>query len=301
MATSRSRLIMVKNGANWDPILARTVTFRHIEADMQRREFVTGQEGAQTEDVLNLNAGADIEVEGAPGGAAGTAPKYADLLKACGLTETVTAGVSVSYTPVPMGTEPTEIELQGRNANVWQAMAKVGGSLSFSAETARKPMFTMKMVGNSQAHAAPVVGPAPSFAGFPAAIECSPANMSAFTLGGVTLCVQSFNLSDGRSPMRGKFMNCDKTTNYSRAFTGRMVVEWPPTATKDLLALCKAGTTEPLIWQLGSAAGQIVRVVAPKVQIKYAGEQDIDGILAIALDLVFTPDQGDDDVAFIFS
>ena len=75
----------------------------------------------------------------------------------------------------------------------------------------------------------------------------------------------------------------------------------PPAADKDLLALAKTGTREPFVWEMGSTAGSILRIAAPSVQVKYAGEQDIDGVIGLALDLVFVADQGDDEIAITFS
>ena len=52
---------------------------------------------------------------------------------------------------------------------------------------------------------------------------------------------------------------------------------------------------------MGTGAGKVIRVAAPAVQLKYGGEQSIDGTIGIALDLVFTHDQGDDEFAITFS
>lgn len=301
MSSYASRLLMIKNGANWDGLLAYSLTHRHIEADYQRRDLMTGQEGAQGDNIHNLNAGLDFGVEAGSGGAAGTAPDYGAVLQACGMKETVAAGVSVSYSPQPVGEAQGEALFQMRNGVSSQQVDYARGSLNFSAEAGRKPMFTFKFLGSHADAEAIVVGDDPDFSGWDVALECSPANMSAFTLGGTELCVNSFSFTDGRTPTRGKFMNCDETNNLRRAITGRMVVEWPATATKDLLDAAKTGVTDTLIWQLGTVAGSIIRVAAPKVQIKYGGEQDIDGVLGIVLDLVFQTDQGADELAITFS
>ena len=49
-------------------------------------------------------------------------------------------------------------------------------------------------------------------------------------------------------------------------------------------------------------AGQTITVSAPQVQIKMSGEQDLNGDLGIALDLVFTPTvAGNDEIEIRFS
>ena len=50
-------------------------------------------------DPNNVTAEFEIPVIGRGGGAAGTAPKFANLLKGCGLAETITAATKVEYKP----------------------------------------------------------------------------------------------------------------------------------------------------------------------------------------------------------
>ena len=77
-------------------------------------------------------------------------------------------------------------------------------------------------------------------------------------------------------------------------------MKWPALATKDLLSEVRAGTTQALVWTLGKTEPVTLMISAPKVQIKFAGEQDVDGDLCINLDLVFQPDAGDDEIEIRF-
>lgn len=282
-----------------DTILCRNLRYQRLNGDYQAREFATGLEGAQREELYNRHAGAEFEVEAAAGGAAGTPPVYAHLLEACGLTETISAGVSASYAPTATGTPPAEERLELRDGKLTQVIRKARGSMTFTAEVNRKPMFGFSFLGQ---YAAPGDGAvaAGDFTGWRAALECTPVNMNAFTFDGVALCVRSFTFTDGRTPRVGRFMTCDGTDITPRRATGRMTVEMPARGTLDIVAACAAAQTHPLVFQLGATAGDILRVAAPAVQIKYAGEQDIDGVIGANLDLVFAVDQGDDEFAISF-
>ena len=310
MASTKSRLIRTLSGTRTvtggipayavaTDMLVRDLTVRRLEGDYEAQNFVTGFEGAQGDRLYNVSAGLDFMVDGSLPDA-GDAPLYGPLLTACGLTETLTASTSATYSLTPEGTPKGELAFQYVDALTSQVSEKARGALSFTAETKKPPMFGFKFMGEHFDGQA-TVATAQDFSGWPDAPECSPRNMRAFTVDGVELCLQSFTFTDGRAPTRSKFMNCDGTDITARNVTGRMVVEMVTAATIDLLALCKSGAKQPLVWEIGNGAGRVLRVAAPAVQLKYGGEQDISGEMGIAIDLVFTFDQGDDEFAITFS
>lgn len=310
MASTKTRLIRLLTGtrtlvddipnfATATPLLVKDLVPRQIEGDYQAQDFVTGFEGAQGDRLFNLSMGLDFGVDAAIP-AAGDAPLYAALIEACGFKETLTAATSAAYTLRPEGEAKPTIAIEYLDAQSRQVTEDVRGTLSFSAEVKRPPMFSFKLMGAHYDGQAAIAYTA-DFSGWPDAPECTSRNMSAFTVDGVELCVQSFSFSDGRTPRRNKFMNCDDTDITERNITGRMVVKTPPAATLDLLGLAKNTAKVPLVWQIGSAAGETLRIAAPTVQLKYAGQQNIEGEIGMALDLVFAKDQGDDELAITFS
>lgn len=282
-----------------DAILARNVTLRNLEAEYQQQDFAIGTEGAQGEDLNNIHSGAEYDVEAAFG-ATTTVPAYAHLLQSSGMAMADDDGDTV-FTPMPEDAVIPTTTLQLRNGALMQNVAGVRGAFSFTAETGRKPFFRFNRRGR-YADPVPFVASAHDFDGWPRALTCTPENMFAFTLGGQHFCVTSFNFTDGRNPQVDAYMNCEGTTLGPRRVTGAMTVKWPALATKDILTQIKNGVTEPLVWTLGRTAGQIIQISAPKVQIKYAGEQDINGDLGVTLDLVFQPTgAGNDEIEIRYS
>lgn len=83
-----------------DAILCRNLTMRPLEGDWQEQDFATGREGAQPEDLYNIHAAVEYEVEAVPG-APGVAPRVGPLLQSSGMAEVIVAATSVSYAPLP--------------------------------------------------------------------------------------------------------------------------------------------------------------------------------------------------------
>jgi len=76
-------------------------------------------------------ATAEIEVELKGSGAAGTSPELAPLLKACGLVETVNAGVDVTYEPSTTSAETCTIYVY-KDGKLWKL---IGGKGKMTFET----------------------------------------------------------------------------------------------------------------------------------------------------------------------
>lgn len=307
MATWKQRLIREKletvpgtaeTTSAADAVLAMEVTLRHLEADYQEQNFAKGIEGAQPEDLRNVHAGLDYQVEAAPPTAAGDPPAYAHLLQSSAMTMTDDDGDCV-FTPTDPGVAIPSCTAQIRNGALMQVIAGVKGGFGFTAETGAKPFFSFTRRGK---YAAPIdfVAATHSFTGWPRALDCTPENMFTATLGGVVLPVRSFNFTDGRQAQPFRYMNLDDSSLTPRRFTGRLTVKWPQRASKDLLSEIRAGTTQPLAWTLGKTPATTLMISGPAVQIKWAGEQDIDGDLGLNLDLVFQPVLGNDEIEIRF-
>ncbi|ALF02102.1 phage tail tube protein [Salipiger abyssi] len=283
-----------------DAILCREVTFNMLDADYTEQDFLTGQEGAQIEDLSNIRAGAQYQVEAAAPGAIATPPAYAHLLQSSAMAMASDADDTV-FTPLPVGTEIPACTMQLRNGAQMQNVVGVRGSFGFTAEVNRRAYFSFTRQGQYQAPVA-FAAEAHDFSAWPRGLECTPENMFAFTLGGTKLCATSFSFTDGRNARVNEYMNCEGTKLTPRMFTGSMTVKHPDLATKDLLTMVKTVVTEPVIFTLGKTAGQTITVTAPKVQIKAPSEQEINGDLGLRLDLRFLPTAtGDDEIEIRFS
>ena len=62
-----------------DAVLCRNLTMRPLEGDWQEQDFATGREGAQPEDLYNVHAAVEYEVEAVCSGAPGTCTRCARI------------------------------------------------------------------------------------------------------------------------------------------------------------------------------------------------------------------------------
>lgn len=87
-----------------DALLVRNAKFR-IARDTEPRELLLPHLGGSEHMVAARRAEIEFEVEFASSGAAGTAPAWGKLLRACGMSQTVVAADRVEYLPVSDGME----------------------------------------------------------------------------------------------------------------------------------------------------------------------------------------------------
>lgn len=306
MASSKNRILRARlagdsgNMEATDAMKVRNLQPSRLAGDYTAQSYADGLEGADPEELFNPHSAVSFETDGGWGAAAGTAPLIAPLLKACGMTEAVVADTSVSYSPTAQGTAMAALEIQHNLGGQVHNMGNCRGSLSFTANAGQRPFFGYSFMGSYVAPTAATWG-VPDFSAWKDAPTAVPAAMQAFTLGGA-LCVREFSFSDGRTPMVNKWMNCGGVDITTRSFTGRMQVEIPDLGTRALVDQCRTGVTAALTWEINRAVASegAMRIAAPKVQMKWAGDVDINGVMGANIDLIFLPDQGDDDLSIIF-
>lgn len=292
-----------------DAVLCRNLQARRLEGNYTEHAIADGMEGASREELFDPHAGASFETDrGFVVGAPGSVPKIGPLLRACGMTETVVALTSVTYAPAGHTDTFEAVEMEYNVGGQRQRLGNARGSLSFTANAGQIPFFAFNFLGayNPPLAQAPYM---PDVTGWFPTPAATTANVGAFTLGGTALCVTQFSFTDGRQPVVNKYMNCPGVDITRRRFTGRMQVKMPDAATKQLIQQCRDGYHfDALVFDLNVASGSLdeagwqnqrMRITAPKVQLKWAGEVDLDGELGANIDLVFLPDQGDDEIAII--
>lgn len=283
-----------------DAVLCRNLQPRRLEGNYTEQAYADGQEGAKLEELFDPHAGVSFETDGGIFGTIGDAVMLTHLFTSCGLVETLVEDTSATYTPAGHADTYEAAEMQFLHGDQTQTLGNARGTLSFTANAGQRPFFTFNYLG---AYNAPLSGSwdTPEFTGWNFNPAATPANMSAFTVGGTTLCVSQFSFTDGRQPVVNKYMNCPGIDITRRRFTGRMQIKMPDIGSKALVEECRTGLSEALVFDLDAEAslqGRL-RITGPKVQMKWAGEADIDGELGANIDLVFLPDQGDDEIAII--
>ncbi|SIR42856.1 hypothetical protein SAMN05880590_13112 [Rhizobium sp. RU35A] len=247
-----------------------------------------GHQGA----ILSGNYGRvsfDVEIAGA--GAAGTVPAYGPLLRACGLAETVQAGVSVVYNPVSSGQEACSIYyvMDG----IRHILTGARGTFTLNVAPAQIPRFSFTFTG--------LLGPISDqpmpvcdLTKFIKPVPVSKLNTS-FSLHGYTGAVESFSFDLANDIQPRLLINDESIKQVDRMMTGSATIEAAALATINWFALAQAHTTGALAGQHGVTPGNIVGFGAGRVQIGRPSYQENQKIVTNQLALMLLPTAGNDE------
>jgi hypothetical protein len=280
---TRKRLILLETEGTYgtdptpdgaDAILVRDLNITPLQSDVVSRQLVRPYLGASEQLLANTRVECTFSVELAGSGAAGTAPRYGKALLACGMSETVAAGTSVTYAPVSASFSSCTIYY-----NIDGVLHKVTGA---------RGTFTLNMA----------VGDIPTidftFTG----------NTTGFELLSYSGCLQSVTFDIGNTLVYRDLINCTKQVLLTdRASTGSVVIEAPTIAEKDYFtAALSDGTLGNLLFQHGQTAGNIFDFASTKVDIGDVSYSDQDGIHMLTIPFTCVPSTaGNDEFNFVYT
>lgn len=226
-------------------------------------------------DENNVTVEFDINVIGRSGGAAGTAPKIANLLKCCGLAETITASTKVEYKPGGALTAGQckvftdgysrlvegvvcDMTITGKVGDLARVKFSAKGYTTAAASSETNPTVMLD-VANS-----PVVSSA-----------------SVFTLAGDVINISEFTFKLGNSLQA--LYAISKKEYYLEDFDAMIDIKAIKTKTNethwdDLIA----GNVKAIVVTIGTVAGQIIQIDIPFAKPKDVSEEDQSGIVAFS-------------------
>jgi hypothetical protein len=192
----KSKLILSKIETTYgvDPtptaaMLATNVVCKPMEGQDVARNLERPFRGAQEVFPAGLHVILEYDIEMVGGGAAGTAPPYAALLRACGMSQTVSAGVSVVYAPVSVSYD--SVAQYFYIGGTKQAILGCRGSAVFTINAQGIPVVRFTFTG-LWAKPTDVAVPAADFSAFKTPKLATNANTPVMTIGGVSLVTKSF-------------------------------------------------------------------------------------------------------------
>jgi Phage tail tube protein len=238
----------------------------------------------------------DIELKGS--GTAGTAPEYGPLLKACGFGETVVAGTSVAYDPASASIPSLTMALyeDGVIHKIWGARGTV--KLSLKGGDPGMLHFVFTGADFSVTDGAMLE---PSYQ-----TTVPPAFLAAqFTIQTYAALISMLEIDMANAmAMRP---DANQPSGYKSAvISGRLpVMSMDPekvlVATHDFYGNLRSGTEGALSTVLGSTAGNICTISAPKVQYTKIDEQDREGLRNLGIDCQLNRNTGDDEISMAFT
>jgi hypothetical protein len=307
---SRKRLILAKTETTYgtDPtptgsanaILVRNLEITPLQADTVTRDLIRPYLGNSDQLLAQTRVEVTFEVELAGSGAAGTAPAYGAVLKACGLSETVVATTSVTYAPV--SSSFSSVTLHFHNDGIRHKVTGCRGTFELSAEVGQIPVISFTMTGIYNAPTDENL-PTPTYANQAAPLIFKNGNTSNFSIFSYAGCLQSLSFQIANEVVYRELVGCTKESLIvNRAPAGDVVIEAPSIATKDFFSIATGSATGSISFQHGATAGNIVTFTTAQADIANPSYSDQDGIQMLNLPYVAVPTSaGNDELSLVYT
>ncbi len=243
-----------------------------------------------------------ITCEAKGSGTAGTAPEIAALLQACGMTQTISAGVSAAYAPTaPTGTWKTVTIYVYRGGRLWKAHA-CRGNVRFNAEAGAFGSFVFTMSGKFGGISDATVPASPTYQStIPVTVESGGFSFGSFN----TAVVRSFGMDSGNSLSPRPDINSAQGLKGfavgSRDPNYNVRIEAELEATHAFWDNLRSRTEEALDLTIGTDAGNIITFAAPKAASRNITVADDAGIDMYDISGQLLENAGNDNYTITFS
>ena len=306
---TRKRLILAKTESTYgtdsspvgtDAVLVRDLSITPLQSDTVDRELIRPYFGASEQLLANTRVEVTFQVELAGSGTAGTAPTYGRVLQACAFSETVSAGVSVTYAPVSatFGSVTIFYNIDG----VLHKVTGCRGTFTLNGAVGEIPTidFTMTGIYNAPTDTA---APAVTYSNQAAPVIFKNGNTTGFELFSYSGCLQSIELDIGNEVIYRELVGCNKEVLINnRAVTGSVVLEAPTIASKDFFTTALGTSLGNLTFQHGQTAGNIVSFASTSIDIGDVNYEDQDGIHMLSIPVTAVPTgSGNNEISIVYT
>jgi hypothetical protein len=284
-------------GAN-NAILVRNLEIQPIDAEQVNRDLVRPYFGASDILIANVRSRITFEVEMAGAGAAGTVPKYGPILKACGMSETVTASTKVTYAPVSESFNSCTIYVN--IDGVTHKVIGCRGTVSLSMAVGQIPVYQFELMGIYQSPvdvAFSSIGT--SYSGFQSPLVFNNTNSTGFQFHSYAAELQSLELQVGMDMVYRELVgNTKEVLLTNRNTTGTAQFDAVLMATKDYFTAATTSATGNCTVTHGTTAGNRVKVTVPRANITTINYVEANSITQCTVPFVALPSNngtGDDE------
>jgi hypothetical protein len=287
--------------ANTDAVLVKSLELTPLAGDVVSRDLIRGYLGNSESLIAQTYVELKFDVELAGSGTAGTAPRYGNLLQACGLALTTVASTSNTYAPVSSSFGSSTIVYNSDGLN--HVLTGCRGSFSISAEVGQIPTLSFSMVGvyNAPTDVSPVSA---SYTAQATPLVFRQGNTSAFSIFSYSGLLQSFDFDLANSTVYRQLVgsSAGEVLITDRKPSGSCMIEAPTLATKDFFAIALASATGGLSFTHGTTAGNRVVFSSPQTDITTPAYGESDGVRMLNLPYVAVPTTaGNDEFSLAFT
>lgn len=277
-------------GAN--AILATNVSLQPMEGEDVDRNLETPYFGGSAKIPVGLYAVLSFDVELQGSGAAGTAPAWGPVLRACGVAETITPGTKVEYSPITDGQESVAIYLA--IDTVRHVLLGSRGTVVKKLNAQGIPVMSFTLTGlfavpTTQAKVVPTL------TAFKAPLVATKANTPTFTIGGVAMILRSFEMNLGNQVEQRLLVGYEGIHITGREESLKAQVEAVALATYNPFTIAQNQTLQAIALTHGVAAGYKWTLdVASAQQHRLSGYANEQNIVEWPLDFTPLPTAGND-------
>lgn len=265
-------------------VLLKNATINPLNGEMVPRDVIRAGYGTLAGWFVARHITMNTRIDLAGAGAAGTAPAFSPFLRACGLAETISAGVKVDYTPVHSGFESVSNYFNQEGTR--HIAAGMRGNAKFRFQKRKTPEIELDMIGLWKSDTS-VALPALTTTAWKDPLPSTPANTPTFTVDGVAVLGSSLEIDLGMECAYRDLLNSEEIIVKERKPKLTMMIEELPLATKNFFALVGAAPV-PLAYVHGVGAGKIVDISVPLIQITGCQRQEEESVsmLNITADII---------------
>ena len=287
--------------ANTDAVLVKSLELTPLAGDVVSRDLIRGYLGNSEQLIAKTYVELKFDVELAGSGTAGTAPRYSNLLLACGTALTTVASTSNTYAPVSSSFGSSTIVYNSDGLN--HVLTGCRGSFSIKAEVGQVPVLSFSMVGiyNAPTDVSPVSA---SYTSQATPLVFRQGNTSAFSIFSYSGLLQSFDFDLANASVYRQLVGSStgEVLITDRKPAGSCMIESPTIATKDFFAIALASATGGLTFTHGTTAGNRVVFNSPQTDITTPAYGEQDGVRMLNLPYVAVPTTaGNDEFSLAFT
>jgi len=307
---TRKRLILAKAEATYgtDPtptgsanaILVRNLDIVPLQSDIVQRELIRPYLGNYEQLLAQTRVQVTFEVELAGSGAAGTAPAYGPVLKACGLSETVVATTSVTYAPV--STSFSSVTIYFYQDGIRHIVTGARGTFTLNGQVGAIPTIAFTMTGIYNAPTDTALA-TPTYANQATPLIFKNGNTTSFSAFSYSGALQSIDFNLGNEIVYRELIGGTKEVLITdRKPAGTMSIEAVLLATKNYFTVSTGSTTGSISFQHGTTAGNIATLTMAQSDLADASYADLNGIAMLNLPYVATPTAaGNDELSLAYT
>ena len=306
---TRKRVILIEAESSYgsdptpsatDVVLVRDLSITPQSSDVVNRDVVRPYLGASEQLLANTRVECTFSVELAGSGTAGTAPRYGSALKACGFSETVASGTSVTYAPI--SSSFSSVTIHYNVDGVRHIVTGCRGTFVLNAAVGEIPSIDFTFTGIYNAPTDTAL-PSVTYGNQATPLVFKNGNTSGFSLLSYSGALMNITMDLGNSLVYRELVGGTKEVLITdRTVNGSVTIEAPTLAQKDYFS---AALTDSSLGNLsflhGTTTGNKVQVTSSKVDIGDVAYGEADGVTMLEIPYTLVPSAANNEVSLIFT